>query len=39
MTPIDQADMMNSTMTTALASQPICAHMERGIEADGPPPS
>src|SRR4051795_4633998 len=30
MTPIDQADMMNMVMTTALPSQVICPHMDIG---------
>ena len=28
MTPIDHADMMNSVITTSLASQPICFHID-----------
>jgi hypothetical protein len=30
MTPIDQADMTNSTITTVRAGQPIDRHMETG---------
>jgi hypothetical protein len=30
MTPIDQADMMNSTITTIRAGHPIECHMVRG---------
>src|SRR5579883_1018805 len=37
MTPIDQADIRKSTMTTPLASGPICAHMERGSNAGASP--
>ena len=35
MTPMDQADMMNRTMTTALASEPIWLHRDAGIPTDG----
>src|SRR5574337_251282 len=36
MTPIDQADIMNSAMTTVRAGQPIWRHKERGSHPTPP---